>query len=147
MIVTPSLNEIGPSSTIEMRSIRNLWPFAGAVDQDFVLMDGNALPCRACFVNEYTERKRNKMYGLSWPYIHVNLTRACMVQTPKTKKCSVSSTTDAGWPRKRAHLGLGNYLSFCNQKTDSQLHFMCTVVFDARIGQAIYLLNCLTWNM
>jgi len=97
-------------------------PLNGAVDQDFVLIDGNALPCRACFVNDYTERERNRMYGLAWPSPHVNLTRACMVQTPRTYKCSASSTTDAVWPRKRAHLRLGKNLSFCNQKTDSQLH-------------------------
>jgi len=39
--------------------------YVGAVDQDFVLMDGNALLCRACFVNDYTERERNMMYGLA----------------------------------------------------------------------------------
>ena len=43
-----------------------------------MLMDGNALPCRACFVNEYTERERNRMYGLARPSHYVNLTRACM---------------------------------------------------------------------
>ena len=30
-----------------------------------VLMDGNALPCRACFANDYTELERNMMYGPS----------------------------------------------------------------------------------
>jgi len=39
-------------------------PYAGAVDEDFVPIDGNDIPCRACFVNNYTERERNRMYGL-----------------------------------------------------------------------------------
>jgi len=42
-------------------------PYAVSVDQDFVLINGNALLCRAYFANEYTERKRNRMYGLAWP--------------------------------------------------------------------------------
>jgi len=79
-------------------------PYAGVVDQDFVLMDGHVLLFPARFVNDYTERDRNMLYGLAWPSPHTNLTRACMVQTPKTYKSSTSSTTDAGWPRKRAHL-------------------------------------------
>ena len=48
--------------------------YTGAVDQDFVVMDENALPCRACCVNKYTERERNRMYGLVWPSPHVNPT-------------------------------------------------------------------------
>ena len=31
-----------------------------------------------------TLRAKKWMYGLVWPSPHVNLTRACMVQTPKT---------------------------------------------------------------
>ena len=31
-------------------------PYAGAMGQDFVLMNGNAHPHRACVVNEYIER-------------------------------------------------------------------------------------------
>ena len=54
-----------------------------------------------------TPSARKRMFGSAWPSAHVNLTRACMVQTPKTYKCSTSSTTGAGWPRKRAHLELG----------------------------------------
>ena len=42
-------------------------PYAGDVDQDFVLIDGNARSYRACFVNKYTEREKNRMYGLLWP--------------------------------------------------------------------------------
>ena len=42
-------------------------PYDDAVDQDFVLIDGNARPCRARFVNNYTERELNRMYGLTLP--------------------------------------------------------------------------------
>ena len=63
---TPSLKEMWPGSTIEMRWQKGICDlYAGAVDQNCVLMDGNALPCQACFVNEYTERERNRMYGLA----------------------------------------------------------------------------------
>jgi len=81
---TPSLKDIWPGSTIEMRSIRHLWPFCGCCGPGLcAYLDENALSCRACFVNDYTERQRNMVYELSWPSNHVNLTRACMVQTPK----------------------------------------------------------------
>jgi len=49
-------------------------PYTGAVDQNFVVMDENALPCRACWVKEYTECEKNRMYGLAWPSPHVNPT-------------------------------------------------------------------------
>ena len=108
------------------------------MNQVFVLFNGNAHPCRTCFANEYTERDRNRMYGLAWPSPHVNLTRACMELTPKTYTCSASSTTDAGWPRKRAYLGLGKNLFFCNQKTDSKLNLitcMWTVVLTIEVAR------------
>jgi len=38
-------------------------------------MGGNALPCRAFIVNDYTEREKNMMYGLAWPSPHGNLAR------------------------------------------------------------------------
>ena len=62
-----------------------------------------------------------------------------MVQTPKTYKCSASTTTDAGWPRKRAHLGLDKNLSFCNQKTDSHLHlYVYSCVWSQRWSGALF---------
>ena len=72
---TPSLKENWPDSTVSRWDQWGIfYPYTGAVDQDCVLMDGKALPCKACFVNEYTERERNRMYGLAWPSPHVNPT-------------------------------------------------------------------------
>jgi len=39
-------------------------PFADSVGQDFVFMDENACPHRACVFNEYIEHERNRTYGL-----------------------------------------------------------------------------------
>jgi len=49
----------------------------------------------------------------------------------KTKQVLGQPTTDAEWPRKRAHWGSCKNLSFCNH-----------VIVDARGAQALYLLNC-----
>ena len=135
---TPSLKEIWPGSTIEMRSMRHLWPLCWCYGPGLCVYGRRR---RACFVNEYTERDRSRMYGLAWPSPHVNLTRACMIQTLKTYKCSASSITDAGWPRKRAHFGLGKNVSSAIRKVIRSFSCMCTVVFDTKSGQALYLLN------
>jgi len=39
-------------------------PNGFAVGRNFVLMDDNVCPCRACVVNEYIERERNRRTGL-----------------------------------------------------------------------------------
>jgi len=80
----------------EMRSIRHLWTLCRCCGPGLCACGRKRPSVPACFVNDYTERERNRTYGLAWPSPHVNLTRACMVQTPKTYKCSDSSTTDAG---------------------------------------------------
>jgi len=42
-------------------------PYAGVVGQDFVLMDENARPHRACVASEYIECKSNVWTGLPPP--------------------------------------------------------------------------------
>jgi len=118
---TPSLTETWPGSTIEMRSIRHFWPLCWCCGPGLWAYGRKRFSARAYCFKDYAVRERNRMYRLTWPSAHGNLTIACMVQTPKTNKCSASSTTDAGWPRKRANLEFGKNFSFCNQKTDSQL--------------------------
>jgi len=75
-------------------------PYRCAVDQDFVVMDGNALPCRACCVNEYTERERNRMFGLVWPSSNVNPTehvwtysKNIQVLDQRNHRCEMTSQT------------------------------------------------------
>jgi len=60
-----------------------------------------------------------------------------------TQMCSASSTTDAGWPRKRAHLGLRKNLSFCNQKTDPQLHLYVYGCFRRLKGHCLIFLSAI----
>jgi len=43
----------------------------------------------------------------------------------ETYKLSASSTTDAGWPSKLAHLGLGKNGSFCNKKNWFAASLVC----------------------
>ena len=97
--------------------------FAGSVGQDFVLLDGNNRPHRACAVNEYIKCERNRIYGLVCPLPWCYSNRACMGHTSTTDQCSAESTTDPGGARTSAHLGVGKNSSSCNQETHSQIQF------------------------
>jgi len=69
-------------------------PYARAVDQDFVPMNGNVLPCWACFVNDYTERKTIGCMDCPDPPLMLIQQEHVWYKLEK-HKCSASSTTDA----------------------------------------------------
>jgi len=122
-------------------------PYAGVVNQDFVLMDGNALPCRACFVTEYTECERNRMHGLAWSSPYVNLTRACMVQTPKTLlgqlyyRCGMTSQTSS--------FRIGQECVLLQSENWLAASLVCVRLFlTLEVARFFICLTlCVTWNM
>ena len=99
-------------------------------------------PFRAGLVLSMITLSAKTIRCMDWPSPHVNLTTVCMIQTPKSYMCSASSTTYAGWPRKRTHSRLGKNLSFCNQKTDSQFHLYVYDCFSTlEVARRLFLLN------
>jgi len=73
------------------------------------------------YVNENTERERNRTYELACPLPWCYSKRAWIGHTPTTDRCTVSLTTDLGGPRTSALLGVGKNSSSWNHETDSQL--------------------------
>jgi len=92
-------------------------------------MDGNALPCRACFVNEYTERKRNK----NWPDHPFML----ILQEHVCYKPQKHRSAQPAQPQMRDDLAnalIQNWARMCPsaiRKLIRSFTCMCTVVFDA----------------
>ena len=90
-------------------------PYAGAVGEDFVLMDDNARPHRAHVVTEYLEREG--IERMDWPARSAdNNPIEIVYDILHTDQCATCPTTHSGGPDTSTHCGADKNPSSCNPK-------------------------------